>query len=73
VVRTHQMLTHPTVPQCYHSFSNLIRGTAGEGPSYTLEAWHERLGFQRSPVEIRAGETAAIELEFVNPWASARD
>ena len=37
--------------------------------SYTLEAWHERLGSHRSPVEIRAGTTTSVELELVNPEA----
>jgi plastocyanin len=35
--------------------------------NYALEAWHERLGFHRSPVEIRAGKTTNVEFEFVNP------
>jgi plastocyanin len=41
--------------------------------SYTLEAWHERLGFHRSPVEIRAGKTTSVELELDNPGALAQD
>ena len=41
--------------------------------SYTLEAWHERLGFHGSPVEIRAGKTTGVELELVNPGALAQD
>jgi plastocyanin len=40
---------------------------------YTLEAWHERLGFHRSPVEIRAGKTTSVELELDNPGALAQD
>ncbi len=41
--------------------------------SYTLEAWHERLGFHRSPVEIRGGKITSVELELVNPGALAPD
>lgn len=41
--------------------------------SYTLEAWHERLGFQRVAVEVRVGETTSVELELDNPGELARD
>ena len=31
---------------------------------YVLEAWHEKLGFNRRTVRIQDGETSTIELVF---------
>lgn len=63
-------------PHRFHSVTDLQGAFQIPGipaGSYTLEAWHERLGFHRSPVEIRAGKTTSLELEFINPGALAQD
>lgn len=35
--------------------------------TYTLEAWHGKLGTQQLSVIVQAGETKAVELSFTNP------
>jgi plastocyanin len=31
---------------------------------YTLEAWHERLGVKRTPIEVRAGASSEVSFEY---------
>ncbi len=35
--------------------------------SYTLEAWHERLGLRRLSVDLSAGETEDVVVEYAGP------
>ncbi len=57
----------------YEDYQMHFMVTQGMRDRETLEVWHERLGFHRSPVEIGAGKTTGVELELVNPGALAQD